>query len=591
MMTPYEDRRLPLSKRRKALSLAERIVVARSTARRAASGGVDEMPPNDVRFEHWRSQFPFADGDFFAQRLAAFGTTELEFRHALSDNNIAESEISNFGFGDWASVLERIYTSLTPAPPADAVVPSATELSPFLRMVAPVLDHFVDRLVAVAVDIQRRDIAPPFDTTFVPRLFSGSLVARFQRMLTPVLVLKLNLLRIQGNLAGDTAADRYQDFLHQLTDSDFAMGVFCEFPVLARQILSFGEQWLTNCTEFLSCLSQDQRLLETMFSPEGELGDLIELKGQIGDSHCGGRCVQIAVFRSGVQIVYKPRSLAVDSHFQEFLHWINDRADHTLFKPLTVLDQGKYGWVEHVNPCDCSNRAMVVEYDQRLGGLLALFYLLSGTDLHCDNVLACGAHPVLVDVETLFHPRLGTQERGIATDHLASSVLQSGLLPLPLRFGDGARQIDRSGLGATRSEISPLALLCPEKLGTDELHLVRKNLPIRPSMHRPTLQGEPVDLIDADAFVRGFEEVYRLLLRHKHGLFAQDGPIARFLNDEVRIVLRNTIVYSRMLTESYHPDVLRDALDRDRERKISGEMGNNSEGVLNINLPKALETW
>ena len=40
----------------------------------------------------------------------------------------------------------------------------------------------------------------------------------------------------------------------------------------------------------------------------------------------------------------------------------------------------------------------------RQGALLALLYVLDGTDMHYENLIAVGEQPVLVDVETLFHP-------------------------------------------------------------------------------------------------------------------------------------------------------------------------------------------
>jgi type 2 lantibiotic biosynthesis protein LanM len=53
-------------------------------------------------------------------------------------------------------------------------------------------------------------------------------------------------------------------------------------------------------------------------------------------------------------------------------------------------------------------------------------------------------------------------------------------------------------------------------------------------------------------------------MAHKDMALADAGPLGRFRGDEVRVVLRHTRTYSRLLSESLHPDVLRDALDRDQ---------------------------
>src|SRR4029077_17144171 len=50
----------------------------------------------------------------------------------------------------------------------------------------------------------------------------------------------------------------------------------------------------------------------------------------------------------------------------------------------------------------------------------------------------------------------------------------------------------------------------------------------------------------------------------KDELLSPDGPLERFAKDEVRVILRATSHYRELLDEGAPPDVLRDALDRDR---------------------------
>ena len=275
----------------------------------------------------------------------------------------------------------------------------------------------------------------------------------------------------------------------------------------------------------------------------------------------------IASFGAGLHIVYKPRPLATDRHFQQFLEWLNRRTPAFHFKTLTLLERQTYGWVEFVGPAHCASKEEVCRFYERQGGDPAILYLLYGSDCHCENVIACGEHPVIVDLEALFHSSLETrapEARGVAAEYLRHSALRSGLLPIPMQWGDGASPLDRSGLAATEFQRSSFASLQPEAGGTDEMQLIRKHMVIRPSANRPTIAGEPAEPIDGDAMVRGFTSVYQMFLAHREELLDADGPLARFRNDEVRIVLRHTLVYSRLLAESYHPDVLRNALDRDQ---------------------------
>jgi lantibiotic modifying enzyme len=50
-----------------------------------------------------------------------------------------------------------------------------------------------------------------------------------------------------------------------------------------------------------------------------------------------------------------------------------------------------------------SKQEEIKRYYQRAGQLLCLLYVLGANDCHNENLIACGEHPVLVDLETLMH--------------------------------------------------------------------------------------------------------------------------------------------------------------------------------------------
>ncbi len=166
----------------------------------------------------------------------------------------------------------------------------------------------------------------------------------------------------------------------------------------------------------------------------------------------------VARFDSGLRIVYKPRSLAADLHFQHLLGWVGARADLT-FRDAAILDRGTHGWMEFVTPASCESSDGVARFYERQGGHLAVLHLFNGSDLHCENVIAAGELPMLVDVEALFHARLPSVRSDVEGEGWDTSVLSTGLLPTPLRFGDDSPPFDRSGLGAPSCQLSPLAVL------------------------------------------------------------------------------------------------------------------------------------
>ena len=80
----------------------------------------------------------------------------------------------------------------------------------------------------------------------------------------------------------------------------------------------------------------------------------------------------IVTFASGLKLVYKPRPLATDVHFQELLGWLDEHVGLPPFRKLRVLDRGDHGWVEFVEAGPCHSKAEVRRFHLRLGGLLAL---------------------------------------------------------------------------------------------------------------------------------------------------------------------------------------------------------------------------
>src|SRR5262249_44000475 len=159
------------------------------------------------------------------------------------------------------------------------------------------------------------------------------------------MALELNVARLQGDLQGTTPAERFQSFVARLGQREHALALLQEYPVLARHLLLQIENWAAFSLEFLQHLCADGQALRNTFSPEQELGQLSRIEGEAGDLHRGGRAVLIARFSSGLQVVYKPKALAVAVHFQELLTWLNQRGTHPPFRTLKILDRGPYGWV------------------------------------------------------------------------------------------------------------------------------------------------------------------------------------------------------------------------------------------------------
>lgn len=147
----------------------------------------------------------------------------------------------------------------------------------------------------------------------------------------------------------------------------------------------------------------------------------------------------------------------------------------------------------------------------------------------------------------------------------SSRSYRIGLLPQCRWVDEEAESVDLSGLGAKAGQITPTRIAYWDSSGTHVMHLSRRRMRMYAGHNRPTLNGAEVNVLDyAEDVVDGSTTIYQLLMDHRSALLADDGPLACFADDEIRAILRHTFTYARLLQESHHPDVLRNALDRDR---------------------------
>lgn len=555
----------------RALTLTERLRLLR-----AAPGGT--RPPAEFdaataeqAVREWQSQNPFHTSLWFARRLALDGTDEEEFRRVLGEPAAAFRERSSRPPA-WLHQLAEAF-SRPPASGGGTVIPESLRNQPpvfFLTLVEPLITSSRERLRDGMRALSLARTPALFDAAALEEALFADAAVQLVRLMSRTLVLELHVARLRGQLEGGTPAERFESFTRRLRLRDFALDILEEYPVLARQLVTCLEHWVGFSLEFLTHLQSDWEAIRNTFLGGSDPGALVGVGGALGDTHQRGRSVLRARFASGFDLIYKPRPMSVDTHFQILLRWLNERGDHPPFRTLKILDRGGHGWAEYVTPGGCSRAEEVRRFYERQGGYLALLYALEATDFHYENVIAAGEHPVLVDLESLFHPRVerAPSERpdlSLVRKVLSRSVLRVGLLPSRVGARGEYEGMDISGLGAAEGQLAPERLPQWEQMGTDEMRVVRRQTTLPGGDNRATLDGAAVDLPEhVEAITDGFANVYRLIQTRRDELLSADGPIARFAGDKVRAIIRPTRVYSVLLHESFHPDLLRDALERDR---------------------------
>ncbi|MFF2040342.1 type 2 lanthipeptide synthetase LanM [Kitasatospora sp. NPDC058170] len=533
---------------------------------RAAQGGTPD-PASVERAERvlhrWRGQAPFDQDDWFERRLAADGLATDTLRALLAEPPEALAE--RLGAPEpWAERLAAAYES--PAAPDGLRI---GEENAFAAVAAPLLAAARDRLRAGLTELRRTDpgaaaLGTPEELT---ALLVPALTAAAHALTVRTVITELHIARLTGQLTGDTPEQRYQSFLDRITEPEQALHLLTEYPVLARRLALAAEQWTDTNLTLLRRLAADLPALSRVFAAGRPLGRITELATGLGDSHRGGATVCALRFEHGTRIVYKPRPFGVELHYRRLLQWLNARLRLPLLDPDHLAGDG-YGWAAHITAEPARNQRELRDFHHRAGSLAALLYVLDAVDCHAQNLLAVRDQPVLIDLEALLHPDLRepakdlSESERLARHQARHSVLRSGLLPERMWDEQGNGGTDLSALGWDPDSLPPRAAPVLAGLGTDELRIEYRRVPVEATGSRPVPPGQPLRTADYAAELEaGFTEAYRLLGGEKDQVRAL---LMDFAGDETRLLRRDTLEYRSLLATACHPDLLRDALDQDR---------------------------
>jgi type 2 lantibiotic biosynthesis protein LanM len=506
------------------------------------------------RFEEWRSQSPFHSDKCFECRLAFDDLDEASFYALLGES---ESSLQRRfpEIPTWLSRIAHAFNAPAPFPPKRLPV-----VGPLVAQAHALLNEKAQKLAHEwpSLDLGWRSI--------VEQLVSA-MISRIDERISRAVVLEMRVAVLNGSLTGENGSKRFQSFLERLRDPCESLSFLQQYPVLARVLIGSIDDWTNAAEELLERLCIDWDLIHSTFWPGVNVGPLTNIEMGLGDLHRKGREVCVLHFGSGRRLVYKPRSLRIDGHFASLLSWLREKGAAELWTPK-VLDRGIYGWSEFVYHSPCASKEEARRFYIRQGSLLAILYILNANDFHHGNLIAAAEYPVPIDLETLCNPDYGQANEdsydSYAEFELKNSVVNTLLLPV-FQEGEGRRAVDRSGIGGREGQMSINPMPAWEYLATDQMRLSFRRRELSVTHNRPHLDGNALNPFQfVDEIESGFRSMYRLLETHRGDLLSSAGPLSAMHTDEVRVVFRATQLYDMILNQSYHPDYLGDALDRER---------------------------
>lgn len=535
-------------------------------AERAALPHRPVAPPDDEeqverarrRLARWRSGYPVPD--LFVERLSADGLHEPDLLVLLAEKPgelAARAETPG-----WAHLAEQALAAVGDAPaippmPAD---PEATSRTGFATLVEP-----FTRVALTEVDAALRHGGQNgrWDAGALRAGFADELTATLVGLAARTLVLELNVLRVTKRLVGATPAERFWSYVRHFARREGLAALLAEYPVLARLLAQATRQAVDTWLELLGRFQADHSSLVDTVLGDRSPGPLVEVRFGLGDRHHGGRSVAMLRFADGSRLTYIPRPVGTQVHVHQMLDWLNSAVPDLGLRVPRLLARAGHGWGEFAEHLPCSDRDQMARFHRRQGALLALLHCLAG-DLRAENLVACGEHPILVGLEAVLCPSIvqSTVADRVADDPaldaLERSVARGDLLattagipdPVTTRIASPAR--------------TPATTVRWTAAGTDEMRIVQAQQDPSGGRHRPRLDGAEVDSAAyAEDLLDGFRSAYEAISARRGELTGEDGLLARFAEDRARVSLRPAHTYAALLSEATHPDVLRDALDRD----------------------------
>ena len=350
--------------------------------------------------------------------------------------------------------------------------------------------------------------------------------------------------------AGTTAG--YADFVAAMKAGGLRR-LFEDKPVLLRLIATLTRQWIETSREFIVRLDADLPAIRGAFLlSSGDprvAGIVVGIEGNLADPHNGGRSVQIVRFADGSRVVYKPKDLRLDIAWHGLIERLNRANPPITLSAVRAIARDGYGWSEFIAHAGCVDQDACARFFRRAGAWLALLHLFAATDMHQENVIAAGEHPLPIDLETVLQPTAEEhkvndpegQAFDAAMEIVANSVMTVGLLPA---YG---RSVDNAvfAMGGMTADWGARTVITWHDVNSDAMRPAKAKQPGGINTNLPHVGGRYAKFADhIESFIAGFADYAKFLSRHAGDAKAL---FADFAGLPVRRVIRPTRFYYMLL--------------------------------------------
>ncbi len=348
----------------------------------------------------------------------------------------------------------------------------------------------------------------------------------------------------------EAGTSRYDQFVAEMKAGGFRR-LFEDKPVLLRLIASVTRQWIDTSREFVLRLDADLATIRRAILHVGADSRVAKIEGDLSDPHNSGHSVQIVSFEDGSRIVYKPKDLRLDVAWYALVERLNRAEPPLELKAVRTISRDGYGWTEFIDHAGCADQQGCQRFFRRAGAWLALFHCFAANDMHQENMIAAGDHPVPIDLETILqapaeeHKAQDPEAQAFdaAMETVANSVMMVGLLPAYGRSPDN----NIFAIGGMTADWNSKTKVKWNNINSDEMRPAKSKEVGKTTPNLPHIDGRYAKFGDyIDDFIAGFEDYAKFLL-HQSRDAKQGGLFDGFTGVPVRKVIRATRFYYMLL--------------------------------------------
>lgn len=393
--------------------------------------------------------------------------------------------------------------------------------------------------------------------------FALNLARQLESMCLRTLIVKMHELKREEILNGSDETEEYNYFCTKIIGTEeFRNSVFNQYSVLYNCIREKVECMMVYYSEVINFFQIDREEIQEKLCSNRKIDKISKISGGAGDVHNGGKQVLKVCMDDKLEILFKPRSMENENNHMKLLQWLAERTELDQYS-YDFLSYTDHSWSTIVEYKSCISQIELKNYYKRLGVQLFLAYFLGTKDLHCENIIAYGEYPVIIDLENL----VNVQSEKIRTSvneeiyyQLLNSVLYTGLLPF-YYWDQKGRGINSSGVSGRGGQQYPFKIPTAVDAGTSNMHIEYRYPYSESTQNLATVNGKFYDpSVYEEYMLYGFKAAYRQVMQNKDKFLILVKDLEK---TKSRFLTADTQRYAMTLSSSYFPSLLAEGSERE----------------------------